>query len=102
MKNQVTSTQWNKSYDQMVLSGIVSENQRSQMFKRAISKGAIKLGRGAYTEAQTIMAKRFEEFKESVYKELKEKKVQGFTDGEVLNLAGDIVRPSLNMKAEKK
>lgn len=102
MNNQVTATQWNNSYSNMVTSGIVTEADRANHFKKAVAKGSIKLGRGAYTEAQSHLATRFEQFKNEVYKEIKEKNLEGFKGGEVLNLAGDIVRPSLNMKAEKK
>ena len=102
MENQVTSTQWNNSYTNMVKCGVVLEADRANHFKKAVSKGKIKLGRGAYTEAQNHLAKHFQIFIDKMYQEIKEKKMEGFKDGEVLNLAGDIVRPSLNMKAEKK
>ena len=102
MNNQVTATQWNNSYSNMVTSGIVTEADRQTHFKKAVAKGSIKLGRGAYTEAQQFLATKFEEFKSQTYKEIKEKNLEGFKGGEVLNLAGDIVKPSLNMKAEKK
>ncbi len=102
MNNQVTATQWNKSYDIMVTSGMATEADRQKHFKKSVDNGFIKLGRGAYTEAQSYLATRFEEFKSQVYKEIKEKNLEGFKGGEVLNLGGDIVRPSLNMKAEKK
>ena len=102
MNNQVTATQWNNSYNVMVSTGMASEADRQSHFKKAVAKGKIKLGRGAYTESQQYLATKFEEFKSQVYKEIKEKNLEGFKGGEVLNLAGDIVRPSLNMKAEKK
>ena len=99
---QQTATQWNNAYTNMVRSGVVAEVDRVNHFKKAVAKGKIKLGRGAYTEAQQYLATKFEDFKSQVYKEMKEKNLDGFKGGEVLNLAGDIVRPSLNMKAEKK
>ena len=102
MENQVTSTQWNNSYTNMVKCGVVLEADRANHFKKAVSKGKIKLGRGAYTQAQHYLSIKFEEFKKEAYQAIKEQKLDGFKNGEVLNLAGDIVRASLNMKAEKK
>ena len=99
---QVTPNQWNKSFDNMVLSGIVAEQDRSKMFKVAISKGAIKEGRGAYSEAQQHFNTKFQEFAKATLKEIKELKLDGFNGSDLLNLKGDVVKVALNHKTEKK
>ena len=99
---QITATQWNKSYDMMVLSGIANEADRATKFKTSISNNKIKEGRGAYSEAQKHFNAKFEEFKTSTLNEIKDLKLDGFKNGSLLNLKGDEVQIALNHKTSKK
>ena len=100
-KKAMNTKQFNFFFDEMVANRIATQDQREEVLQKMISSGAVKIGRGSYTEAQQFVVNKFNDSIDVWIAEAEKNGLTGVNKGILKNALGIDVDIALNMKSVK-